>query len=98
MRPSSRAWVSQWRGTSGTGEGSASPGAVLAAGSVDGFWPGVRFVSCLPVGPWEGKEEGYIPRDFFLGYCRDFFLGREPCSLWMLGLRVDSFLPLPPGY
>lgn len=52
----------------GTGEGSTLSGAVPAAGGVDGFWPGVRIFSCLPVEPWEGEEEGCVPRDF-LGYC-----------------------------
>lgn len=60
--------TSKWRGALGTGEGSTLSGAVPAAGGVDGFWLGVRIFSCLPVKPWEGEEEGCVPRDF-LGYC-----------------------------
>lgn len=77
VRPSSRTWACEWQGTSGC----AVPGAVLAAGSSDGFWPGLRMVPCLSIRPWEGEEEDCIPRDF-LGFCWDFFfLGREWCCI-----------------
>lgn len=66
--PSPTTWGCEWQGTSGC----AVPGAVLAAGSSDGFWPGLRMVPCLSIRPWEGEEEGCIPRDF-LGFCWAFF-------------------------
>jgi len=62
-----------------------SPGAVLVAGSVDGFWPGVRSVPCLPAGPWEGEEERCVPRDF-LGHCLDFSLGGGDAAAVCLAL------------
>lgn len=42
------------------------------------------------MGPWEGEEEGCIPRDF-LGYCWDIFPGREGCSIGCLAL---GWIPL----
>lgn len=56
---------------------------MLAVGTADGFWPGVRIVPCLPVGPWEGEEEDCVPRDF-LECCWDFFRegGMQHLDAW----------------
>lgn len=70
-------------------------GAWGCAGCSDGFWPALGMVPCLFTKPWEGEEEGCIPRDFLGFCCFVFFFKREWCCILILGLRVDSSLPLP---